>query len=89
LPANFHASGVFKKTLSIAKKLLANPSVLEDGTIDAPLLLLGLTYREVSRAVEIEPEAPTDAPDHLKNSPFGILQMDKIESLINGVVLPT
>jgi hypothetical protein len=88
LPDFFHGSGAFKKTLSIIKKSLADPSVLDDGRVDAPLLLLGLTYREVSRAVEMEPGAPTDAPDHLKNSPFGIQEMNKIETLIDGVVLP-
>jgi hypothetical protein len=45
-------------------------------------------YREVSRAMEIEPGNPNKAPDQLINSPFGILQMNKIESLIDGIALP-
>jgi len=38
--------------------------------------------------MEIEPHAITTEPDHLVNSPFGIKQMDKIEKVINSIVLP-
>jgi hypothetical protein len=88
LPANFHTITAFNKALSIAKKALAESTALEGGNIDAPLLLLGLMYREVSRAVEIEPGAPTDSPDHLIQSKFGIQQLNKILSLIKSVVVP-
>ena len=56
--------------------------------IDGPLLLLGLMYREVSRAMEIEPGGSTDAPEQLINSPFGIQQMRRIENLIDAAELP-
>jgi hypothetical protein len=44
----------------------------QNGGIDAPLLLLGLMYREASCAMEVEPGAATDAPVHLFESSFGI-----------------
>lgn len=56
--------------------------------IDAPLLLLGLMYREASRAMEIEPGVETNTPDQLLNSPFGFPEIEKIEKLINAVKLP-
>jgi hypothetical protein len=68
---------------------LGDSSIFEGGNIDAPLLLLGLMYREVSRAVEIEPGEPTDSPDHLIQSKFGIQQLNKILSLIKSVALPS
>jgi len=74
---------------SILEKDLLNSSVLEDGKIDAPLLLLGLIYREVTRAMEMEPDAPTKAPVHLVNSPFGIKEVKKLERLIKSVVIPS
>jgi hypothetical protein len=74
--------------LSIGKNAFKDLSVLQGGKIDGTLLLLGLAYREVSRAMEIEPHAITTEPDHLVNSPFGIKQMDKIEKVINSIVLP-
>jgi hypothetical protein len=67
---------------------LGDSSIFEGGKIDAPLLLLGLMYREVSRALEIEPEAPTESPDHLIQSKFGIQQMNKISNLIKSVIVP-
>jgi hypothetical protein len=74
--------------LSISKNAFKDVSVLQAGKIDGSLLLLGLAYREVSRAMEIEPGGTTTAPDHLVNSPFGIKQMEKIEKLINSIILP-
>jgi hypothetical protein len=71
------------------EKDLRNSLVLEDRKIDAPLLLLGLMYQEVSRSMEMEPDAPTKAPDHLVNSPFGVKEVKKIERLIESVVLPS
>lgn len=86
MPAEFHSPESFKKTLSIAKGDLGDSSVLEGGKVDAPLLLLGLIYREVTRAMEIEPDAQTLAPPHLVNSPFGIKEVNQIETLINRVI---
>ena len=62
LPAEFHLASAFKKALSIGSKALEKCVLLKDGRIDAPLLLLGLMYREASRAMEIEPGAATDIP---------------------------
>lgn len=87
LPANFHSSDSFKNNLSILKSALG--SGLEGGKIDAPLLLLGLMYREVSRSMEIEPGAPTKASNHLINSLFGIQEVNKIERLMDSVHLPS
>jgi hypothetical protein len=89
LPADFHSANFFNRTLLTVEKDLGDASVLEKGKIDAPLLLLGLMYREVSRSMEIEPDAPTRAPVHLVNSPFGIKEIKKIERIINSVVLPS
>ena len=68
------------------KKGLLKSVGSDDGEIDAHLLL-GLMYREVSRSMEIEPGAPTKAPDHLASSPFGIKEMNKIESLLKSIHL--
>jgi hypothetical protein len=76
---------MFKKALSIVKASFREPSVLEDGKIDSPLLLLGLMYREVSRAMEIEPGDSTNHPTQLINSPFGIKEVKEITTLINSV----
>lgn len=86
LPDKFHSSDSFKKALLILKSGLG--SALEERKIDAPLLLLGLMYREVSRSMEIEPGAPTKAPDYLIKSPFGIQEVNEIERLMDGVHLP-
>lgn len=69
------------------KKGLLKSVGSDDGEIDAHLLLLGLMYREVSRSMEMEPGAPTKAPDHLASSPFGIKEMNKIESLLKSIHL--
>ena len=68
LPPQFHSSESFQQVLFILKKVLGDSSVLNGGKINAPLLLLVLAYREVSRSMEIEPGAETMAPDHLVNS---------------------
>jgi hypothetical protein len=70
------------------KKDLADSSFLS-GKIDAPLLLLGLMYQEVSRAIEVEPDTPTKAPDHLVHSPFGVKELKRIESLLKTVHIPS
>lgn len=70
------------------KEDLGDSSVLERGKIDAPLLLMGLVYRELSRSMEVEPGAPTKAPDHLASSIFGIREMGEIEDLLDNVDLP-
>jgi len=77
----------FNQGISILKKDLGDLSVL-GGTIDSPLLFLGLMYREITRAMEVEPDAPTKAPDHLVNSPFGIKEVKKIEGLLKGIRIP-
>jgi hypothetical protein len=59
----------------------------QNGGIDAPLLLLGLMYWEASRAMEVEPRAATDAPVHLSESPFGIKELNKIESMLGKICL--
>lgn len=74
--------------MSILKKDLADPSVLA-AKIDAPLLLLGLMYQEVARAMEIEPDAPSKAPDHVVHSPFGVKELKKMETLLKGVHMPS
>jgi hypothetical protein len=79
----------FKGALSILKKAFAEPSVFEGGKVDAPLLLLGLIYRECRRSLETEPDAPTKALAHLVNSPFGIKEIREIEKLMDGVCLPS
>ena len=65
LPAEFHSASAFKETLLIGSKALEKCVLLEDGRIDAPLLLLGLMYREASCVMEIEPGATTDILVHL------------------------
>jgi hypothetical protein len=75
--------------MSILKKDLGDSSIINSGKIDAPLLLLGLTYREVSRSMEIEPGAPTGAPNHLAGSSFGVRELNEIEKLINSVHFPS
>ena len=80
----------FNKLISLAKKTFSDDSVLDAGHVDAPLLLVGLMYREASRAMEVEPEVNDGKfPDHLLGSPFGVAQIRKLESLINRVVLPS
>lgn len=87
LPAEFHSANALKKALSIGLEGLKESVLSEDGAIDAPLLLLGLMYREASRAMEIEPGAETDAPIHLSQSPFGMKELNKIEGVLGKVRL--
>lgn len=89
LPANFHTSASFKNAISILKKSLNDSSILQGGKVDAPLLFLGLVYREVSRSIEIEPGTSTKVPDHLVNSYFGIKELNQIEKVLNGVQIPS
>jgi hypothetical protein len=90
LPATFHTADSFDKALMIVQNALANSEIFESGKIDAPLLLLGLMYREVCRSMEIEPDGDgKKLPDHLVNSPFGVKEIRKIESLLNKVCLPS
>lgn len=53
------------------------------------LLLVGLMYREASRAMEMEPEGDGKSPVHLVNSSIGLPQVKKIETLIKAVVVPS
>ena len=66
---------------------LCDPSVLEGGKVNAPLLLSGLMYREICCAMEMEPDAPTGAPKSLINSPFGIKKLKEIEAVLDNVVV--
>jgi len=88
LPPEFHTVKSFNQGISILKKDLGDLSVL-GGAIDSPLLFLGLMYREISRVMEVEPDAPTNAPDYLVNSPFGIKEVKKIEGLLKGIRIPS
>jgi hypothetical protein len=63
---------------------MTDSSRLDPGNVDAPLLLLGLLYREVCRAMEVEPGDET-APSHLVNSPLGKKELDQIEKVLVGV----
>ena len=63
--------------------------VVEGGGIDAPLLLLGLMYREVSCSLEIEPGEGLKVLVYLANSPLGIKEVNEIESLLHDVPLPS
>ena len=87
LPAEFHSASAFKKALSVARKALKECLLSEDGRIDAPLLLLGLMYREASRAMEVEPGAESDVPVHLSESAFGVKELGQIESMIGKLRL--
>lgn len=87
LPDSFHSSKGFKNLLSIAKTALQDPSTLKSGKVDPPLLLLGLMYREVSRAMEIEPNSPTKHPPGLINSPLGIGEVNLIEKLLDSITI--
>jgi hypothetical protein len=88
LPASFHSAKSFKKTLSTLKEALKDSSVFEERTIDAPLLLLGLMFREVSRAMEIEEGEATRYPQQLAASPLGIGEMQKLEEFLDAVTVP-
>jgi hypothetical protein len=79
----------FNKALLILKDAFHDPSVFKGQNLDAPLLLLGLLFQEVWRAMEIEPGQPTSYPQQLVNSPLGIAEMQKIEEMINDVDLPS
>jgi hypothetical protein len=70
--------------VTIVREDLANPAILEAGKMDAPLLLLGLMYREVARSMEIEPD-DSSSPAHLINSPLGRQEVDELQTLINGL----
>lgn len=85
MPGDFHTLSSFSKNFTIAKKAFKDDSVLEGGKIDAPLLMVGLMYREVVRAMETEDD-DGKSPEHLVNSPFGGDQLRKLETLINSVV---
>ena len=79
----------FNDALSTVTDHLSDESLMESGKVDAPLLLLGLIYREVSRCMEVEPGENTTAPSHLVDSPLGIDELNQIEDLINGLVVPS
>ena len=78
----------FNNALSTVTDHLSDDSLIESGKVDGPLLLLGLMYREVSHCMEVEPGENT-APSHLVDSPLGIDELNQIEDLINGLVVPS
>lgn len=63
-------------------------AVFKDRTIDTPLLLLGLTFREISRAMEVEDGETTKLPPQLVASTLGIREMQKIEDMVESIILP-
>ena len=79
----------FNDALSIVTNHLSDESLMESGKVDAPLLLLGLIYREVSCCMEVEPGENMTAPSHLVDSPLGINKLNEIEDFINGFVVPS
>jgi hypothetical protein len=89
LPSEFHSSNSFNHAFTILENALGDSDVFESGKIDAPLLLLGLMFREVSRSMEMEPDGESKAPVQLVNSPFGIKEMNRMEFLIDAVSLPS
>jgi hypothetical protein len=88
LPADFHSLDSFECALSILKEDFDDPSIFKRGKIDSPLLLLGLLFREVSRALEIEPGEPSKHPQYLVDSPLGIGQMNEVEEMIDSLDIP-
>jgi hypothetical protein len=89
LPEDIHSVKAFRKALSIAEDDLLGSSVWNERTMDSPLLLLGLLFREVSRSIEAEPGEPSRCPQHLVESPLGIGDMRRIEKLVDSIVLPS
>jgi hypothetical protein len=53
----------------------------------APLLLLGLMYWEASCAIEVDPGAATNVSVHLSELPFGVKELNKIESMLGKICL--
>jgi hypothetical protein len=78
-----------KNSLKFLATTLKDPEVWKGGKVDAPLLYLGLVYREVSRAVEFEPEMSSNAPSYLENSPFTIKHLDQLGKLIADIQFPS
>jgi hypothetical protein len=88
LPAEFHLSRSFKSALAIAAEAFRDSSVFEESTIDAPLLLVGLIFREISRAMEVEEDEPSKFPKQLVQSSLGIREMERIEAMLEAIPLP-
>ena len=80
---------VFNNALSTVTDHISDESLMESGKVDGTLLLLGLIYREVSRCMEVKPGENTTAPSHLVDSPLGIDELNQIDDLINGLVVPS
>lgn len=74
--------------LSIFRDTLKESTVFEDRTIDAPLLLFGLAFREVSRAMEMEGRGPDKYPDHLRDSDLGVADMNRMEQMMELISVP-
>lgn len=87
MPADLHSAKSFDNFLSILEIAFGDSEHLRRETIDAPLLFLGLMFREATRAMEIEPGGVTMLPLHLVNSSLGIRQIKKIEHLLDEIPL--
>jgi hypothetical protein len=83
LPEEFHSPDSFSNILKMLRLTLKDPSVLKGKTIDAPLLLFGLTFREVSRAIEAEPG--DSVPSYLEDSCLGIKEFDDLTKLLKEI----
>ena len=69
----------------MVRKEMADLSRLDPANVNAPLLLLGLLYREVCQEMKVESGDET-APAHLINSPLGKKELDQIERVLNGLL---
>jgi hypothetical protein len=87
LPAEFHSASALKKALLIRLEALKECVLSQNGRINAPLLLLGLMYQEASHAIKVKPGAATNVPVHLSELPFGIEELNKIESMLGKIRL--
>ena len=78
-----------KNTLKFLATTLNDPQVWNGRNIDAPLLYLGLVYREVSRVVEFEPGTLSNVPSLIENSPFTNEHLDQLMKLIADIQFPS
>lgn len=85
MPAEFCSASAFNNALLIGQQALQDSVLSENRRINAPLLLLGLMYREASCAVEVEP-GDTKVPVHLAESPLGIKELNKIERIFDKLL---
>jgi hypothetical protein len=86
LPEDFHSKNSVSEILAILETSLEDPSVLNGKMIDAPLLLFGLTFRELSRAMEHEDG--NMVPSYLANSCLGVKQYDRLNDILTAIRVP-